>query len=75
MFETVINIILSITVIYLLAGILFSILFLGIGIQVTDEGAHGTGIGFKLIILPGCIIFWPLLLRKWIKAKKVITKN
>jgi len=75
MLETVINIILLISAIYLLIGILFSIIFLSIGIKVMDEGAHGTGIGFKLIILPGCIIFWPVLLRKWINEKKIITKD
>lgn len=35
-----------------------------------DEGAHGSGWGFRLIIIPGIVVFWPLLLRKWIAAVK-----
>ncbi|MEP7164380.1 MAG: hypothetical protein ABI741_06795 [Ferruginibacter sp.] len=68
MTETIINIILLIMAIYLAAGFIFSIIFIAKGLQVLDEGAHGTGIGFKLIIVPGCIVFWPVLLKKWMKA-------
>lgn len=70
MAETIINIALGIITIYLLAGILFSVIFVSKGIQQIDEGTHGTGIGFRLIIIPGCIIFWPVLLKKWIKASR-----
>lgn len=35
-----------------------------------DETAHGAGIGFRLIILPGTLVFWPVLLRKWRMKKK-----
>ncbi len=64
------NIALLITTMYLICGLVFAIAFLIKGIAVVDEGAHGSGIGFRLIILPGVIVFWPLLLKKWIKAKK-----
>ena len=67
--ETIINIILTGIIVYLLCGIVFSILFISKGLQVIDEGAHGSGIGFKLIIMPGCIIFWPVLLKKWINTR------
>jgi len=68
MAETILNIILVIITIYLLTGVLFSIVFLSKGIQQVDEGSHETRMGFRLIILPGCIIFWPVLLKKWMKA-------
>jgi uncharacterized membrane protein YphA (DoxX/SURF4 family) len=55
---------------YLIAGVLFAVLFLTKGIQKVDSTATGSTIGFRLIILPGTIIFWPVLLHKWRTAKK-----
>jgi hypothetical protein len=65
-----ITILLTLAAVYLCTGFVFSIPFVLKGVDTMDEGAHGTGWGFRLIIVPGCIVFWPLLLRKWIKAKK-----
>lgn len=73
----IVTIILSLIGFYLLAGLIFAIPFLIKGVTAIDEGATGSKWGFRLIILPGTMVFWPLLLRKWIKAKnndKVITK-
>lgn len=64
------SIILTIFGFYLLLGLLFSIAFLWKGITKVDADAAGTSRYFKLLILPGTIIFWPLLLGKWIKAGK-----
>lgn len=55
---------------YLLLGFVFAILFVISGIDKIDEGAHGAGLGFRVIIVPGCTVFWPLLLKKWIHAAK-----
>jgi hypothetical protein len=66
------NIILLIAAAYLLCGFVFSIAFVIKGISVVDEGAHGASTGFRIIILPGVIVFWPVLLRKWLLAKKKI---
>ena len=62
------EIILIIVALYLLLGVVFVISFLTKGLTKVDEGAHGGTIGFKIIIIPGVIVFWPLLLRRWIKA-------
>lgn len=62
-----IEVVLIITVIYLTLGALFVIPFLLKGITKVDEGAHGGTIGFKIIIIPGVIVFWPVLLNKWKK--------
>jgi hypothetical protein len=56
---------------YLLAGSLFAVFFLTKGIEKLDGTAHGSGWSFRLIILPGTIVLWPVLLKKWIKAKKI----
>ena len=64
-----VEVILIIVLIYLLMGVLFVIPFLMKGLAKVDEGAHGGTIGFKIIIIPGVIVFWPLLLKKWRKLK------
>ncbi len=67
----VINIILLVVEIYLAAGLLFSIPFIIKGVTAIDpDGAEGTKWGFRVIIIPGTIIFWPVLLKKWVNVKK-----
>jgi hypothetical protein len=65
-----IEIILIIVAVYLALGVLFLIPFLIKGITKVDEGADGSTIGFKIIIIPGVIVFWPALLSKWTKANR-----
>lgn len=60
----------TITAIYLFAGFAFAIAFVTKGVQKVDEGAKGAGIGFRILIIPGTLVFWPLLLRKWLTAGK-----
>ena len=67
--EAIINIKLMVFGIYLIIGVIFSVLFLLRGINKIDEGAVGTSIFFKLLILPGVIALWPTLLYKWIKNR------
>jgi hypothetical protein len=50
--------------VYMLAGSLFAIFFLSKGIGKVDITARGSGWGFRLMILPGTIVFWPVLLKK-----------
>ena len=64
--------VLIIVSIYMVLGVLFVIPFLVKGLTKVDKGAHGGTIGFKIIIIPGVIVFWPLLLRRWIKAGQII---
>lgn len=64
------EIILIIVALYLLLGVVFVIPFLTKGLTKVDEGAHGGTIGFKIIIIPGVIVFWPVLLNKWMKASR-----
>ena len=64
-----ITIILILAAVYLLCGFIFAIAFVWKGVDKIDEGAHGSGWGFRLIIIPGVMVFWPLLLKKWRNAK------
>ncbi len=66
----VITIILITITVYLIAGLVFAVPFVIKGVVKIDEGAQGSGWGFRLIIIPGTIIFWPLLLKKWMLIKK-----
>jgi hypothetical protein len=66
----IISVILIIALIYLLIGVLFVPFFYAKGIRHIDETVKGSSIGFYIIISPGVIVFWPVLLRKWRKALK-----
>jgi hypothetical protein len=57
------------TIAYLSAGVMFSIPFLVKWIYRLDEATHESSLTFKLMIVPGCIIFWPVLLKKYLKSK------
>ncbi len=65
----VVTILLLLVLAYLVTGLLFAILFLAKGIEKVDPATHGSGMGFRLIILPGTVALWPVLLRKWIQSK------
>ena len=65
-----VEVLLIIAAIYLALGVIFVIPFLMKGLNKVDEGAHGSTIGFKIIIIPGVIVFWPVLLKSWVKNLK-----
>ncbi|HEX5655031.1 MAG TPA: hypothetical protein VFX58_18270 [Chitinophagaceae bacterium] len=67
-----VEIILIIVLLYLALGAVFFIPFLLKGIQKVDEGTRGSTIGFKIMIIPGVIVFWPVLLRKWLKHYRLL---
>lgn len=55
---------------YFAVGVLFATAFVTLGVGRVDSLAQGTGLGFRLIILPGCAALWPLLLLRWMGAKQ-----
>jgi len=70
MLVLVVTIILMAFAAYLAAGVVFLIPFQIKGLQKIDEGVHGSSVGLSIIIIPGCIVFWPILLQKWITVEK-----
>jgi hypothetical protein len=66
----IVNTILIAVAVYLAAGVVFAVPFILKGVTKVDEGAHGATWGFRILIIPGTIIFWPFLLNKWMKASK-----
>lgn len=55
---------------YLLIGVVVSIWFAFYKVARIDEGAKATSIGFKLLLLPGSILLWPIVLHKTFSNQK-----
>ena len=51
--------------VYGLAGLIFALAFQLRGLSRIDAAARGAGLGFRLLILPGMVALWPLLLSRW----------
>ena len=54
---------------YLLIGLLFAVPFAFFGARTVDPSAREGTWGFKLLIIPGTAVFWPLLLKRWLKKE------
>lgn len=67
MVEMAVTVMLYLMATYLIAGVLFTFPFQWKGMNKIDEGVHGSTIGFRIIIVPGCILLWPVLWRRWVK--------
>ena len=59
------TLIVGLLTIYFGIGVAFSVAFVARGVDDVDPVARGAGWGFRLLILPGSAIFWPLLLVRW----------
>ena len=53
---------------YGLMGLLFATAFVWFGVPRLDSEARGSGIAFRLLILPGVVAFWPMLLVRGIRG-------
>jgi len=68
MLETAAQLFVSALAIYVAAGTLFALVFVFIGVTRLDSEARGSGWGFRAIIFPGVVAFWPLLLSRWVRG-------
>jgi hypothetical protein len=50
---------------YAAAGVVFAVAFVVRGIECVDPLGAGSPWSFRLLIVPGTIVFWPLLLLRW----------
>lgn len=68
---TVIDLFLRFSLIYLIIGFVFALYFLrwGWGLGRLDSGAREAKWSFKLLILPGSVVLWPVLIVKLIMSK------
>jgi len=53
---------------YGLAGAVFAVAFVTVGIHRVDPVAEHAPVGFRLIVLPGVAALWPLLLVRWLRG-------
>jgi hypothetical protein len=54
---------------YLLLGTLFALPFVLFGVQRVDPAARQGSYGFRLIIVPGVVLLWPLLAARWLRGR------
>jgi hypothetical protein len=62
MLETFAKAIVYALAVYASSGLVFAVPFVWLGVQRLDSEAQGSGIGFRLLILPGVAAFWPIFL-------------
>ena len=68
MLESVAHVLVWVLAIYMALGVLFAVPFVFRGVNRVDPVARESTRGFRLIILPGVVALWPLLLRRWVRG-------
>jgi hypothetical protein len=69
--ELVVALFLALTAFYLACGLGFALPFVMFGARRIDSHAAQGSWGFRLLIIPGAVALWPLLLRRWVKGNQV----
>jgi len=64
------NLILTLVGIYLLIGLAFGAPFVLKGVGRVDPVARQAPLIFRMLILPGVVGLWPVMLGKWIRARQ-----
>jgi hypothetical protein len=54
---------------YGLAGLVFALPFVTRGVGRIDPTAKSGTIGFRILIIPGAVALWPLLLSRWMRGR------
>ena len=66
MHERVANLLVGALYLYGIAGFVFAIAFVIIGVKRIDSQAISSSAGFRVLNFPGAAALWPFLLRRWI---------
>jgi hypothetical protein len=64
----VVAVLLVVSSIYVAAGALFALAFVSRGVEVIDPAARDASVLVRLLLLPGAVALWPVLLVKWRRA-------
>ena len=64
----IMTIFLALAGVYLLCGIIFAVPFVIVGVGRIDPHAAPGSWGFRVLILPGTMLLWPLLAKRWLKG-------
>ncbi|HJK99762.1 MAG TPA: hypothetical protein RMF84_21215 [Polyangiaceae bacterium LLY-WYZ-14_1] len=54
--------------VWVAVGLAVALPFVTIGIGRVAEGAQGASIPFRLLMIPGSVVLWPVVLWRWIVA-------
>lgn len=54
---------------YFIIGAVFALLFVTVGISRFDPATRGASIGFRVLIAPGAMALWPVLVRRWMAGR------
>jgi len=68
MYTQIANALMAAIYIYLAIGFFVGTALISFGLSRVDSETSGSGLGFRLVILPGVIALWPLLLRRTIRG-------
>jgi hypothetical protein len=60
----------TIVVTWLVAGGLVAVPFLAFAAPRVVEGAAGSSLMFRLMMLPGAALLWPVVLHRWVTASR-----
>jgi hypothetical protein len=60
----------TILVAWLTVGAIVAVPFLALAVGRVVEGARGSSLAFRLLVLPGAILLWPVILRRWIAGDR-----
>lgn len=62
------NVLLIVLAVYAAIGVAFALAFVTVGVARVDAAARGAPLGFRILIFPGSVALWPMLLWKWIES-------
>ena len=68
MLELTAKVLVDVLATYAALGALFALAFVTAGVTRVDSEAKSSGWGFRVIIFPGVVAFWPLLLSRWLRG-------
>jgi hypothetical protein len=63
-FESIVVVCVDALLVYAAVGVAFAIWFVSLGVTRLDEQSRGSGVPFRLIIVPGVVALWPVLARR-----------
>ncbi len=56
--------------VYAAVGVVFALLFVTRGVNRIDPIARESTWGFRVMIFPGSVALWPLLLKRWVLGRQ-----
>ncbi|MEZ5332778.1 MAG: hypothetical protein R2991_12170 [Thermoanaerobaculia bacterium] len=66
--ETLARVVVGCLYAYLALGLAVAIGFVARGLARIDARGTGATWGFRLLVLPGCTLLWPLVLKRWLRG-------